>query len=220
MATNQYFNHYTATNEQALVENTIIEMIKIKGFDVKYIPRAYTNQDYLTGDSIDENYTNAFDIEMYLESVDSFGGDTMLMSKFGLNIEDSATLVVSKKRFAEEIANNDIDLEYPLMGDLLYMPMSKSLLEIEHVETEEPFYQLGKNYVYKLKVHLFTYTHQDFNTGVADVDNFVVGIDLNGDDDLTKDVFGDNVENTVEAKEFIDLSVDNPFINFDPLKTP
>ena len=213
MAINQFFNNYNATNEQILVEGLVIETIQVRGFDAYYIPRDKVNTDYLTGDSPGEIYKLAFPVEMYLESVDSFGGDTMMMSKFGLSIEDSATLVVSKKRFKEECAIHAEEIEYPRMGDLIYIPFSKSIVEIEHVNTEEPFYQLGKNYVYKLKVHAFTFTHQEFDTGIADVDTAISGLDLDGDTTLTNDVFGDNIEASEESLESIlDLSKDNPFL--------
>jgi hypothetical protein len=213
VATNQYFNFYTSSNEQDLTEKLIIESIQIKGFDVHYIPREAADTDYLTGDSPMESYAEAFDVEMYLESVDGFGGDTMLMSKFGLTIEDTATLVVSKKRFKEEADKNIFDSDYPLMGDLIYLPMSKSLLEIEHVDNEEPFYQLGKNYVFKLKVRLFNYNQQEFATGIDAVDDFIDGINIMDDEDLVNDEFADNDNHTNEAFDSIlDLSKDNPFI--------
>lgn len=215
MTVNSYFNLYSATNEQDLVENMVIESIQARGFDVQYIPRDSVNPDYLTGDSPGEIFEAAFPIEMYLESVDSFGGDTMMMSKFGLHIEDTATLVVSKKRFKEETATN-ADISYPRQNDLLYLPFSKSIVEIESAPTEEPFYQLGKNYVYKLRVRAFNYNHQDFSTGITDVDTFTLGLDLDGDDLLAGDTFGDNIDIDTEAEDavtgLLDLSKDNPFV--------
>jgi len=213
MTVNSYFNFYTPTNEQDLQDSLVIEAIQIRGFDAQYIPRDSVNTDYLTGDSPGEFYDVAFPVEMYLESVDSFGGDTMMMSKFGLHIEDTATLVVSKTRFKVEGAKLTPAIEYPKIGDLLYLPFSKSIVEIEHVPTEEPFYQLGRNYVYKLKVRAFTFTHQDFATGIADVDTFATGVDLDGDLLLANDTFGDNIEADTEVEAgIIDLSKDNPFV--------
>lgn len=212
MTTNSYFNQYNPTNEQELVEDMTIESIQIRGFDVYYIQGKEAKVDYLTGDTLGDYFDNSTPIEMYLESVDGFGGDTMLMSKFGLNIEDTATLVVSKKRFKEVMSINNI--EYPMVGDLLYIPMTKSLLEIENVPTEEPFYQLGKTYVYKLRVSAFVYDHQNFTTGIDEVDQSMLNIDLDDDQTLENDEFGDNEENYEEVNTdgILDLSKDNPML--------
>ena len=51
MATNHYFNHYgTNTPEQRLLENIIIESIKVYGIDLNYMPRTLVNEDKLFGD--------------------------------------------------------------------------------------------------------------------------------------------------------------------------
>ena len=38
------------------------------------------------------------------------------------------------------------------------------------VEDEQPFFQLGKNYVYQVSTALFRYEDEDFDTGDADID--------------------------------------------------
>ena len=60
----------------------------------------------------------------------------------------------------------------PNDGDLLYYPLSKGLFEIKFVQHQDPFYQLGKLYVYKLQVELFQYAFERINTGVANTDVF------------------------------------------------
>ena len=42
-------------------------------------------------------FDDGYSIEMYIESVDGFQGDGDFMSKFGLEIRDSCSLIVSKK---------------------------------------------------------------------------------------------------------------------------
>ena len=52
-------------------------------------------------------------------------------------------------------ADDDIELSSrPREGDLVFFPLGQRLFEIKFVEHEEPFYQLGSNYVYKLKCEL------------------------------------------------------------------
>ena len=52
----------------------------------------------------------------------------------------------------------------PEEGDLVYFPLGQRLFEIKFVEHEEPFYQLGKNYVYKLQCELFEYEDEILDT--------------------------------------------------------
>jgi hypothetical protein len=163
MAKNPYFKH--TNNEQQIVEDLTIEAIKIHGEDMVYIPRTIVNKDELFGEDTISKFEGGTQIEMYVESVDGFEGDGDFISKFGLEIRDSISLVVSKKRFVQEIANGR-----PLEGDLIYFPLTKGLFEIKFVEHENPFYQLGKLYTYKLSCELFQYSQEDLNTGWSDVD--------------------------------------------------
>ena len=58
----------------------------------------------------------------------------------------------------------------PNEGDLIYLPFSGSLFEIKFVEHENPFYQVGKLFVFKLRCELFEYSGEDFDTGVDSID--------------------------------------------------
>ena len=51
------------------------------------------------------------------------------------------------------------------------MPLTKSLFEIRKVETQNPFFQLGKLYVYNLQCELFQYSSERIDTGITDIDN-------------------------------------------------
>lgn len=164
MAKNPYFKH--TNNEQQIVEDLTIEAIKIHGEDMVYIPRTLVNKDELFGEDTISKFEGGTQIEMYVESVDGFEGDGDFISKFGLEIRDSISLVVSKKRFTQEVASSR-----PLEGDLIYFPLTKGLFEIKFVEHENPFYQLGKLYTYKLSCELFQYSQEDLETGWSDIDD-------------------------------------------------
>ena len=75
-------------------------------------------------------------------------------------------MVISQQRFSDLISqflllDEDIEVgERPQEGDLIYFPLSSNYFEIKFVEHEEPFYQLGKNYTYKLKAELFEYSDE------------------------------------------------------------
>jgi hypothetical protein len=164
MSTNHYFNNIRASNEQNLTEDLVIETIKIHGVDVFYLPRTIVNKDSIFGEDPLSRFSSNKPIEMYMENVNAFqGGDAL--GKFGLEIKDSASFVVSKKRFQKETG-----MLRPLEGDIIYFPLTKGFFEIKYVEHENPFFQLGKNYVFKLSVELFQFNEETFTTGEPEID--------------------------------------------------
>ena len=169
MATNKYFTNYNSKYEQNLIEDLVVETIKIHGLDMYYLPRELNTQPNVFGDDPISSFRQHFVIEMFLETVDGFEGDGDFIGKFGLEIRDSATFVVSKKRFGQVATT----LTRPKEGDLLYFPLAKKFFEIKFVEHENPFYQLGKNYVYSLSVELFQYSEETINTQLDDIDDAV-----------------------------------------------
>ncbi len=167
MAKNSYFRDVNTEND--LLHDLTIETIKIHGRDMVYIPRTLVNEDQLFGEDTISKFENGVEIEMYIQSVDGFGGDGDFISKFGLEIRDTVELVVSKRRF-EESFSHDSEITRPREGDLVYFPLTKGVFEIKFVEHENPFYQLGKLYTYKLSCELFNYSHQDMDTGFSEID--------------------------------------------------
>jgi len=167
MAKNPHFK--PISDENNLIDELTIESIQIYGHDMVYIPRVTVNRDTLFGEDILSKFTEANTIEMYIDTVDGFQGEGDFISKFGLEITDSIDLVVSIKRF-EEVLGHDEKITRPREGDLIYFPLSKGLFEIKFVEHENPFYQLGRLYVYKLSCELFVYSQEEITTGYDDVD--------------------------------------------------
>jgi hypothetical protein len=111
---------------------------------------------------------------MYFENIDNFGGQGAFIQKFGLMMEQSATLVVARRRWEQFIGRYGATIlpNRPCEGDLIYFPLSKGLFEVKFVQHQDPFYQLGKLYVYKLQVELFQYSSERIDTGLAAVDTF------------------------------------------------
>lgn len=171
--TNVYFTQGTR-NEQLLVEDLIIESLKIYGQELKYIPRTLVSKDEILGEDRLSEFTSAFPIEMYFDNVDSYEGQGMFIQKFGMMIEQSATLTVSRRRWEQLVGRfgKTIIPARPCEGDLIYFPLTKSLFEIKFVKHQDPFYQLGKLYVYKLQVELFQYASESIDTGVPEIDVF------------------------------------------------
>lgn len=173
MSVNPYFAQGTK-NEQYLIEDIIIESLKIYGQNMFYIPRTLVSKDNILGEDRLSEFKTSFPIEMYFENVDSFDGQGAFIQKFGLMMEQSATLVVARRRWDQLIGRYGVTTlpQRPNEGDLIYFPLTKGLFEIKFVKHQDPFYQLGKLYVYKLQVELFQYASERIDTGVQEVDVF------------------------------------------------
>jgi len=171
MATNHYFSQ-KVRSEQDLYEDIIIESLKIYGQDVYYLPRDIINEDRILGDDVPSRFNSSYKIEMYIENVEGFDGEGDLFTKFGVEIRDQATFVVSRKRWANSVARYDNELSSvrPLEGDLIYLPLSNKLFQVMQVEHEQPFYQLSNLPTYKLRTELFEYNDEDLDTGIDAID--------------------------------------------------
>ena len=168
MAKNPYFKDYSG--EQNIIEDLSIEIIKAMGRDMLYIPREQYNKNNEFGEA-QYRFSKSFPLEMYIQSVSGFEGEGDIISKFGLEVRDKVTLIISKKRFNKEIAEKYGGITRPREGDLIYFPLSNGLFEINFVEHENPFYQAGKLYTYSLICELTTIEDGDeFATGETEVD--------------------------------------------------
>jgi len=158
--------------EQNLYEDLVIESLKIFGQDVYYIPRTLVNRDTILGEDPASKFDDAYLIEAYIENTEGFEGTGDLYSKFGLEIRDEATFVISRRQWEKIIGifSSDLTNPKPQEGDVLFLPMTNSFFEISFVEDDSPFYQLSNLPVYKLNCSLFEYNDEDFDTGVEGID--------------------------------------------------
>jgi hypothetical protein len=99
VATNKYFRNYSYAREQDTAEDLIIESIKMHGLDVKYLPLTLVNQDFLLGEDRIATFNKAVDVEVYLKDVQGFQGEGDFLSKFNLEIRDSVTFTIARKRW-------------------------------------------------------------------------------------------------------------------------
>jgi len=177
MPTNFYFqNGVTSgtTNEQRLIEDLVIESLKIYGHDIYYLPRTLVNEDSIFDEATLSQFTQAYPLEMYFDNIDGFEGQGDLFTKFGIEIRDQATFVLSKRRWEQMIDTSGgiFTLEArPAEGDLLFFPLTGSLFEIKLVEFQNPFYQLSKINVFKMQCELFEYSSEIIQTGIDVIDN-------------------------------------------------
>ena len=213
MATNSYFTQGT-TGEQDLIENLVIEQIKMFGKNVFYMPRTLVNEDTTFTEDALSKFDDAYEIEAYIEDPTGFTGDGDLFTKFGVRISDQVTFIISRKRFTEAVDDNaQLIVEgRPNEGDLVYFPMANKIFKIMFVEHEQPFYQLGKIHVWGLKCELFEFSDEQFDTGVTAIDqieqDFSVSITINfatggtGDFTVGEVVAGGTSNITAEVKSW------------------
>ncbi len=171
MALNTYFSQGT-TGEQDLTQSLVNEQIKMFGKNVYYIPRTLVKNDTVFGEDTMSKFDDAFEIEAFIEDNSGFRGDGDMFTKFGVQIADQVTFVISRTRFTEAVDDNAtlIVEGRPNEGDLVYFPMANKIFEIQFVEYEVPFFTLGKQYTWGLRCELFQYSDEDIDTGIAEVD--------------------------------------------------
>jgi hypothetical protein len=180
MPTNVYFDTGTA-REQNLYEDLMIEQLRIYGQDVYYIPRTLVKEDELFGEDTLSSFSDAYLIEMYFENIEGYEGQKELMTKFGLDIQNEATFVVARRRWEQLVSvdNNLIVSSRPNEGDLVYFPKVKKIFEISFVDHDDPFYQVHNVPAYKLKCRQFEYSHEEMDTGIAEIDAIETDNSLN-----------------------------------------
>ena len=183
MALNPFFLQ-GSPNEQRLVQELINEQLKIYGVEVVYIPRKFVRRETILREISSSKFDDNFAIEAYVNNYDGYTGQGDILTKFGMNLKDEISLVISKERFEDFISpfletsdDEEITLSTrPREGDIIYFPLGQRIFEVKFVEHENPFYQLGKLYVYELKCELFEYEDEmggwnNINTTVDEIDS-------------------------------------------------
>lgn len=220
-----------------MIEDLVLESIKIYGHDMYYCPRTLVAKNDIFGEDTISEYKTAYYIDLYIKNVDSYEGDGTFLSKFNLEIRDQMTLTVSVRNFMNEVGNLEM-IDRPQEGDLIYIPMLDRLLVVKYVSKTPVFYQMGSIQMYDLVCEMFEYSSERFNTGIAAIDNiektkslsmetyglittdgFVITdqdgyqIIQSGYDFETQagDSFEDNTEFEIEGEAILDWSQVDPF---------
>lgn len=170
MVTSTYFNNFKNFTEQSLIEDLIVESIKIFGHDIYYLPRATVNTDRILNEPEYSTFSNYAQIEMYIKNTQGFEGEGDFLSKFGLEIREELTLSVARRSFVSDVGNQ-FNLVRPREGDVIYFPMTDDLFSIRFVEDKAIFYQMGALQMWDVYLEKFEYSNEVFNTGVYDIDN-------------------------------------------------
>ena len=177
MALNPFFLQ-GSPGEQRLVQNLINEQLQIYGVEITYIPRKFVNRQSIIEEVQSSRFDDNFLLEAYVNTYEGYSGAGDIMTKFGVSLRDEVTLTISRERFEDFISPfldpDDYELATrPREGDLVFFPLGSRLFEVKFVEHEQPFYQLGKNYVYQLQCELFEYEDEVIDTSIDEIDTQV-----------------------------------------------
>jgi hypothetical protein len=167
VATNFYFNNFGSSQEQNLIEDLVIESIKIYGHEVWYCPRTIDNEEKIFKEDELASFNNAYSIEMYIKNVEGFEGEGDFLSKFGLQIRDRITFTVARRTFADEVTGDT----RPKEGDMIFFPLTSKGYVVRFVEHEAIFYQMGSLQTFDIVCELFEFNQETFNTGVDIIDD-------------------------------------------------
>ena len=177
--------------EQNLIEDLVIESIRIYGHDVYYCPRKLIAKDDIYGEDALSEYNQAIPVEMYIKSYDSYEGDGTFLSKFNLEIRDQVTFSIARRTFHNEIGTENGGLDRPQEGDLVWSLMMNRLFVIKYVSSTPIFYQMGALQIWDVVCEVFEYSSERFNTGIYEIDNIErkYSTDMSGYGILTDDGF-------------------------------
>ena len=215
MSTNPFFQNYVYFNEQQLIDDLVIESIQIFGLDTFYLTRSLQSVDEILNEDDLSIFDRAYNIEVYVKSVDGFQGEGDFLSRFGLQIRDQAVFTVAIRTFERFVTRLDTAKIRPNEGDLVYLPLNNKFFKIMHVEHESVFYQTGSLQVFDLKCELFEYSNERFHTGIEEIDTHFENIDTDQistlDDLYQKDPIAKNIFFEEEGDGIIDFSEIDPF---------
>lgn len=200
-------------SENFLMEQLVSEAVNMHGDDFLYIPRIFVGKDEILGEDRLSEFKNSYPIVMYLETIDGYEGQGAMLQKFGLTMDQQATLTVARRTWDQAVGQygQTILPNRPAEGDLLFYPRTKALFEIMFVQHESPFYQVGQLYVYKLTVEKFRYSSEKITTGNPTIDAFTqLSTDSTQPDVESPLSYGDN-QKFKDAADDIVWDRNNPF---------
>lgn len=226
MTTNPYFKHQGYKPTQNLIDDLSEESIKMHGIDVVYIIKTTDKVDSLFGDNQHGKLKNSFTIEMYLKNAKGFEGQREIVSKFGMEIKDNVTLIVSKRRFREEsfklpeIGGRLYPMNRPMEGDLIYLPLAPTndnLFEIKFVQNDDQMFQQGDYYTFRIDCELYKYSMEDIQTGYSKIDDMqseftkTETTEKDGTYIIDNKEINNNSQLQSEADDIIDFTEKDPF---------
>lgn len=216
MATNPYFDNFNYQPTQDLIEELVIEAIKMYGLDTWYLPRTIT-RDPVYREAEYTEFNSAHSVEMYVRSTSGYAGEGKMMNMMGVEIRDEMTFSVAVRSFIENVGT-PANLVRPREGDLVYFAPAQKAFQITYVDKEAVFYQMGSVQFYDVTAELFEYSNEKFATGVPELDDKYNDLqsEFTTDGEHDNDFAGldhdaQNEEFQTEAQNIMDWDEHDPF---------
>ena len=217
---NHYFNVLGSKGEQRLVEDLVIEAIRINGMQIHYVPRTLVKLDPVFGEDPMSKFEKTFPIEAYFDDpAAGFTGNRSIITKLGMQMQDDANFIISRRRFNEAVRYNGFGAlpkthftdkeERPQEGDLIYLPLTNDIFQIAYAEHESVFYQVGYRYIWRVSVNKFRYSSEKLQTGIKGLDRAQTVFE--NIDSTENDPIAINTELRNEGTNILDFSEENPF---------
>ena len=176
---NVFFNNFSSSQEQQLIEDLTIESIGIYGIEAYYLPKTYGDYDYLYGEDDLGTLSDFYTVPMYINTVEGFGGEGDFLSKFGVEQRDTMTMSVARWTFETEVGNETkANIARPREGDVIFFPLNNKMYTFNFVEHEPVFYQMGALQFYELRLEMFEYSGERLSTGIHEIDKLEVSASL------------------------------------------
>ncbi len=156
------------------MEDIFVECIKVFGTEAFYIPRDDSQTDLIYGEDPLKTFTTSFPIEVYNSDTTDYEGQKEMFSKFGIDIKNDYTVIMSRKTWKQRVPENPL-YQRPREGDLIYIPhvsTGGTLFEITWVEPDKDMFLGGRKwpYYYEMKLEPFKYSDELINTGNEEID--------------------------------------------------
>jgi len=190
--TNPFFNsvYPGQTGEQGLLDDLVKEQIEMFGADFLYMPRKMLNLDKLLHESSKNAFEFAMPVPLYIKTFQGYQNGMEMLTKFGVRASDEVTLVMSRSVWntqyapfvksyynaeagrptTDDLKNLEGETARPKEGDLIYFPFDDGIFEIKYVQFDQPWFQLGRGYVYELMCEKFEFSGESFETGYEEID--------------------------------------------------
>lgn len=166
----QYTDFFNPHNpDSRLYEDLLNESVGFYGINAYYLVRSSLSAvDVIFGDDPTKMFNQAFQMPMYIQTVDQFEGFEAI-SKFGLEVRKQARFLVMTRKFNQIMPNG---FGRPREGDLVWIQNFKAFFEIKKADEEHIFYTFGDQDIYgfSLVCEKWNFDQARVNTGIDQID--------------------------------------------------
>lgn len=158
MATNPYvsINDRGHEGEWRLRESLAAESIQFEGTDLVYIPRKWVTTDDILQEIVMSRFDRGYVIEGVISGMEQLVENAFMLNNLNIMGLTTIEVTIAKARFAEEVPADALQIPgRPNEGDLIFVPMTRALLEIRFAEPDNLMVSGGHLHVYKLKCEFF-----------------------------------------------------------------